>query len=70
MYIVIFKAELDVVDAEYTAMATRLRSRAFDQYGCLDFTSVCEKGQELAISYWPTLEAIHAWKNDELHQLA
>jgi len=29
-----------------------------------------EDNQEIAISYWSSLEHIKAWKNDPLHQIA
>ncbi len=71
MYAVIFKAVFSdpsvVEDDGYTQMATRLRDIASSQYGCLDFISSTEKDQEIAISYWPSLEAISLWKQDDIH---
>ena len=71
MYAVVFRAEcVDSSDNEYLAMAKALRQRAQADYGCSEFISVYENGQEVAISYWPSLEAILAWKADPLHQQA
>lgn len=70
MYAVIFKAEINVLDGEYSEMASRLRELALTDYGCTEFTACTEGNQEIAISYWPTVESIQAWKNDALHQQA
>jgi len=67
MYVVVFRAQINQLDEDYSRMASVLRERAFTQYGCLDFTSACEDGNELALSYWPSLEAIQAWKADPIH---
>ena len=70
MYAVIFRAEIASVDAAYAAAAQRLRQIALERYGCLDFVSVCEDKQEIAISYWPDAASIAAWKADAEHQTA
>ena len=44
-----------------------MRARAMEQYGCVDFVSVTEGDDEIAISYWRTLEQIQQWKQDEAH---
>ncbi len=71
MYAVIFKAEFSnpsvVKDDEYGQMATQLRDIAINQYGCLNFISSNEGDQEIAISYWPSLEAISLWKQNDVH---
>ncbi len=67
MYAVIFRAEVQALDEEYLATAERLRSLAFEQFGCLDFISSAEGDTEVAISYWPSLESIQAWKNHPEH---
>lgn len=70
MYVVIFRATINQLDDQYNALAAKLRQRAFDEYGCLDFTSTIEDGQEIALSYWPGKAAIKAWAEDEEHQQA
>jgi len=69
-YAVIFQAELAEVDDEYATTAKQLRDLALRQYGCRKFTAVTEDKQEIAISYWDSLEQIQAWKQDPLHQAA
>ena len=70
MYAVIFKASVAVLDDEYLQMAQRLKALAFEKYGCLDFISVTEGSEEIAISYWETQQQIRDWKNDPEHKLA
>lgn len=67
MYAVIFKAEINTLDQEYLDTANSLRELAFSKYGCTEFTSCTEGNQEIAISYWPSTEAIQAWKEDPVH---
>lgn len=70
MYVVIFKAEVNKIDEAYGEMAARMRELAINEYGCTEFTSCMEGNQEIAISYWPSKEAIQAWKNNSEHQQA
>lgn len=70
MYAVIFRAQVKALDDAYLNAAKRMRGLAFEKYGCLDFVSLCENGEELAISYWPSLDAIQRWRNDEEHKSA
>ena len=70
MYAVIFKATMAELDDEYMQMAQRLKTLAFEKYGCLDFVSVNEGPVEIAISYWETQEQILDWKNDPEHRFA
>ncbi len=67
MYAVIFKATIKQLDETYAQTAAELRELAKANYGCIDFVSVCEGDQELAISYWPGMQQIHAWKLDPVH---
>ncbi|MCH9813840.1 MAG: antibiotic biosynthesis monooxygenase [Epsilonproteobacteria bacterium] len=67
MYAVIFKATMKKVDASYIKTAQTLREIAMGQYGCKDFISTSEGLQEITISYWESLDAIKAWKNNPLH---
>ena len=67
MYAVIFRAEINQLDDEYRDTAARLRSLAIEEYGCRDFIALTEGDQEIAISYWETLEQIFRWKEDAEH---
>lgn len=66
-YVVIFKATIKALDAEYSATAQRMREKAFADYGCVDFVAVSEGDQEIALSYWKSQEDIARWKNDAEH---
>ena len=73
MYAVIFKAsfkDVNQLDAEYHGLAKQLQVLAKEQYHCQNFVSTTEGNQEIAISYWSSLEHLKAWKNDPLHQIA
>lgn len=73
MYAVIFKAtfkQADTLDDAYFSMAKQLQQKAKSQYACQDFFSLTEGDQELAISYWLSMDDIQAWKQDPLHQSA
>jgi len=58
MYAVIFRAEINELDSRYSEMASRMRELAINKYGCIEFTSVTEGAQEIAISYWQDQEQI------------
>ena len=70
MYVVIFRATVRMLDAEYSAMAKRMRELAVDQFGCIEFHSVTEGVNEVSLSYWPSEENIRAWKDHPEHLLA
>lgn len=70
MYAVIFKATIAEFDDEYFRTAERLKELAFSKFDCQDFVSVTEGDEEIAISYWETLQHIRDWKNDPEHRLA
>jgi len=70
MYAVIFKATIAEFDDEYVQMAGHLRDLALSKYGCQEFTAVTEGNEEIAISYWQSLEQIREWKNDLEHRQA
>ncbi|BFM14691.1 antibiotic biosynthesis monooxygenase [Maricurvus nonylphenolicus] len=67
MYAVIFKAEVNEFDQAYLETASRLRELALNEYGCTEFSSCTEGKREIAISYWPSKQAIQTWKNDPVH---
>ena len=67
MYAVIFRAKVAEIDGEYSRTAERMRLLAIEKYGCAEFISVTEDGEEISISYWNTQEQIKEWKNDAEH---
>jgi heme-degrading monooxygenase HmoA len=75
MYVVIFRASMRKALSEesmneYTAVATQMRALAMQKYACLDFVSMTENDQELAVSYWLDEASILAWRKDPQHQQA
>jgi len=44
-----------------------MRELALNEYGCLEFTAVTEGANEIAISYWDSLEQIKKWKQNSEH---
>ena len=70
MYVVIFRATIKQFDDEYSATAEKLRRLAIDEYGCRDFKAFTEGDEEVAISWWDSLEQIANWKNNPEHQAA
>ncbi len=70
MYAVIFRAEINKLDARYSEMASQMRKLAINKYGCKEFISVTEGPQEIAISYWRDQEQIKKWKQDSKHLVA
>lgn len=67
MFVVIFRATIRQLDAEYSQTAARMRELALTEFGCIEFQGVCEGNQEVALSYWPSEENIRAWKNHPEH---
>jgi len=67
---VIFKATVAEFDEEYRQTAQRLKTLAFEKYGCREFVSVTEGDEEIAISYWDSEQQIRDWKNDPEHRSA
>lgn len=70
MFAVIFKAKIKLLDEQYSVMAERMRALAINEYGCTEFSVCTEGNQEIAISYWPTLEHIDAWHQNPEHKVA
>lgn len=69
-FAVIFKAEIKHLDTEYENLVKDLRQLAFEKYDCLDFVAYTQGNDEVAISYWQSLEDIQAWKADTSHLYA
>ncbi|MGE4480696.1 antibiotic biosynthesis monooxygenase family protein [Acidocella sp.] len=70
MFVVIFRARIARLDEDYARMAARLRELALREFGCVEFHAVTEGEEEVALSYWPDLAAITAWKRQAEHLLA
>lgn len=70
MYAVIFRALINKLDNDYIETADRMKNLALNKYGCIEFTSVTEENQEIAISYWETEDQIKLWKEDPEHRMA
>ncbi len=70
MFVVIFRAEINEFDSEYSEMAERMRDLAIDEYGCKKFVAVTEGNTEIAISYWDSEEQIKEWKQNSEHLIA
>ena len=70
IYVVIFRASLISLDAQYSQMADALRQRALAEFGCLEFTAVAEGDDEIALSYWHSLDDIARWRVDSEHRVA
>lgn len=67
MLVVIFRATVRELDAEYSQMAARMRELALLEFGCLDFHAVSEGPHEVALSYWPDAASIQAWRAHPEH---
>jgi len=70
MLVVIFRAKVRQLDAEYARVAARMRELALRQFGCLEFHAVTEGDEEVALSYWPDEQSIRAWRTHPEHTLA
>ena len=70
MYAVIFRAKTKELDETYFTMAKRMRGLAIAEYGCQKFTAVTEGSDEIAISYWESMEQIERWKQNSKHLVA
>jgi heme-degrading monooxygenase HmoA len=69
-YAVIFTSlRTDRDHAAYTEMAVQMEELAATQPGYLGIESARE-GVGITVSYWESLEAIAAWKNNAAHQVA
>ena len=72
MHVVIFRARLKSLDKDaesaYQRTAERMRTLALADYACVDFVAMTEGDEEVAISYWDSLEDIAAWRSDPEHQ--
>jgi heme-degrading monooxygenase HmoA len=70
VFVVIFRATIRSLDPEYSAVAEKMRELALKEFGCIQFHSVTEGRDEVALSYWPSEESIRSWKAHPEHLLA
>ena len=70
MIVVVFKASIAELGAEYRETAARMRALAMARYGCTGGSSTSEDGLEISVSHWPDMAQVQAWKNDPEHILA
>ena len=70
MYAVIFRVKTKKLDDAYFKMAKGMRELAISEYGCVEFTAVTEGSDEIAISYWESMEQIKKWKQNSEHLVA
>lgn len=67
-YAVIFSSLRSEGDNGYGEVAKRVVELAYQQKGFLGAESIRnDKGEGITISYWDSLEAIEAWKNNGEH---
>ncbi len=67
MLVVIFRAKVRLLDEQYFATAARMRELALAEFGCIEFHAVAEGENEVALSYWPDVESIRAWRAHPEH---
>jgi heme-degrading monooxygenase HmoA len=70
MYAVIFRAKIAGLDEEYSRVAERMKELALGKYGCIEFVSVTQGREEIAISYWENQNQIQKWRSNSEHILA
>jgi heme-degrading monooxygenase HmoA len=69
-YAVIFTSLRTESDDGYGAMAQRMVELAAQQPGFLGVESVRAEGLGITVSYWESLEAIKAWRDNAEHRVA
>ena len=67
MFIVIFRAVVKTLDPEYIQMAGQLREIALSEFNCIEFKALTEGRNEIALSYWESLDDIKRWKAHPTH---
>lgn len=68
-YAVIFTSKRTPADEDYNAMANRMVDLAKQQPGFIGIESARNE-IGITVSYWKSLEAIQAWKNNAEHLVA
>ncbi|MGJ8688890.1 MAG: antibiotic biosynthesis monooxygenase family protein [Gammaproteobacteria bacterium] len=70
MLVVIFRARMRELDAQYNQTAARMRELALSEFSCIEFYSLSEGDEEVALSYWPDEASIKAWREHPEHKEA
>ena len=47
-----------------------MKELALEEYGCIEFISVTQGSEEIAISYWENEDQIRKWKSNSEHTIA
>ena len=68
MYAVILRTTVGDLDEEYSEALKRMKTLAFEQYGCLEFYAMMDGARRIAISYWENEDDILRWKNNNEHR--
>ena len=68
MYAVILRTTVGDLNEEYSEALKRMKTLAFEQYGCLEFYSMMDGSRRIAISYWKNEDDILQWKNNTEHR--
>ncbi len=69
-YAVIFASQRTEGDNGYGNMADKMTELASQQSGFLEIESARDAGLGITVSYWDSLHAIQAWKENAAHQVA
>jgi heme-degrading monooxygenase HmoA len=67
MYAVIFRATVGELDQQYSEAIERMKTLAFEDFGCLEFFALMEGDERIAVSYWNSEEDIRNWKRNSEH---
>lgn len=67
MFVVIFRAVAKNLDDEYSKTAAQLRAIALAEFNCIEFKAITEGKEEIALSYWKSLDDIKNWKAHPIH---
>ena len=70
MFVVIFEAEINKLDQEYSKMVAELKELAFSDYNCQDYRSYLEGNKEITLTFWKSRDDIKNWKQNSRHQVA
>ena len=68
MYAVILRATVGDLNEEYSEALKRMKTLAFEQYGCLEFYAMMDGSRRIAISYWRNEDDILQWRNNNEHR--
>lgn len=67
MHVVIFRATVGELDAQYSEAIEQMKQLALEEYGCLEFVAMMDGDRRIALSYWESEEQIRAWKRNSDH---